>query len=1088
MNPWSYGIGILTCLILLVACQQEERVTGSKSIKRNYDFDYTGPLFRSVDPSKSQIEFSNSINEDNTTNYFAYNYFYNGGGVSVGDVNNDGLPDLYFAGNQVPDRLYLNRGDLTFEDVSSSSGIQSNKDWSTGVSMHDFNQDGWLDIYVCKAGPYKEPLRRQNVLYLNQGDGRFKEAGEEFGLADRGYGTQAYYIDYDMDNDVDVYIVNHRHDFKNNSKIDSRIINDKSPYTSDQLYRNDGGHFTNVTGQAGLENKAWGLSASIVDFNGDGWPDIYVANDFLEPDFCYINQGDGTFRDEVQKHFKHISFYSMGSDVGDINNDGLDDLFVLDMVSEDHVRSKKNMASMSNDNFWSMVKAGYHHQYMSNMLHVNKGHGRFSEVASMAGIGKTDWSWAPLFADLDHDGYQDLFITNGIKRDVTDNDYRIKAKQVVQTRGSINATQAFELMTSQLIPNYAFKNMGDMGFRKAMDEWGLNTPSHSNGAMFADLDQDGDLDLLINEMDRKAAVYENMSRDNRSILVNLIGPKKNRSGVGAKVTIETDQDVISRTVQPSRGFMSGHVGPLHVGLGDRKVKRIHIHWSNGRVTSHLPSTEDWWEIRYDQSSINASYKSEEATRLKIDQLSTRHQENKYDDFIREILLPHRQSQLGPALAVGDVNGDGLDDVFYGSSNGHSSELLIQSQPAVFSKTALSAHASSKEDVDALFVDIDGDNDQDLIIAAGGNEHAVGHPFYQDELWINDGTGSFTKSKRYQPLSISSRCLAATDFDRDGKMELFIGGGSIPRSYPQAEPSMIYEFDEGEVEPVSNEWLASLGIVTAADWGDIDGDGDEDLVVAGEWSSVRWIENREGELQPPQPLTTTNGWYYVVACIDLDDDGKDEVLAGNIGWNNKFHPTEERPLHLYLADFDDNGQKDIVLSKDKGDYQLPVRGRECSSSQMPFILDKFPTYESFALAKLQEIYGDKLDEAQHWEAHDFSHQLIQLNEQNAVEIIALPAKVQVSPINSFVSLGDSRVLFTGNMYQAEVETIRYDAGIGGILSWSEEELSVSDGTDIGMYWDCDARKTAIVNTGDDKTIILTRCNDDMPIIYNTNHLR
>ncbi len=1076
---------------MCAVCACNDNANEKNSSMKNSKNTSAQTLFESIPPSTSKVHFTNRIAESPTENYFSYNYFYNGAGVALGDINNDGYIDVYFAGNQVGNKLYQNNGNFNFTDISKASKTDVSDRWCTGASMIDINADGWLDIYVCAAGGSQDPTKRKNLLFVNQRDGTFIESAEAYGLADPGYSTQAYFWDYDKDNDVDIYVVNHRVDFKNNSKINSEIARDIHPATSDQLYENRNGKFINVTEKAGIQNKAWGLSASIADFDENGWPDIYVTNDFLEPDLLYLNQKDGTFIEASKRHFKHISFYGMGSDVGDINNDGHMDLFVLDMVSEDHVRSKRNMASMSNTNFWNMVKVGYHYQYMANTLQLNNGQGSFSEIASLAGISKTDWSWAPLIVDFDMDGYQDIFVTNGIKRDVTDNDFKIRAQKVVDNGEKLTAVRALEMMTSAKISNYAFKNKGDLTFSKSQKRWGLDQPLNSNGAMYADLDNDNDFDLVINNIDAFASIYSNSTNNKRVVRFELKGPPSNPDGIGATINVNLKGGgKLSRTKYPNRGFMSSFSGDILLPLGNHEISEIEIIWSDGKKQTIYDDVKSEYVLSYEKAVRSTKKKSmtslfqEAGKGYQIDFI---HQENQYDDFIKEILLPHRQSRMGPALAIGDINVDGHADVFFGNGFGQSRSCFIQESDMLL-KHQFSPSGKDKEDVDAIFFDVDGDGDQDLYVACGGNEYLPGHSAYQDELLINNGKGSFYKSSHLPTIRSSSRCVSVGDYDGDNDLDLFVGGGSMPQHYPRSERSYLLKNENGKLTDATPEHLQNPGIVSDVAWSDIDADGDMDLLISGEWMPVMIAYNENGVLGIPKPISKGAGWYFHVSAHDINKDGRKDIIAGNIGKNNKFQPSYDRPLHIYLNDFDKNGSHDIVLSKDKGDYELPIRGRECSSEQMPFIQDEFPTYQAFAEANLTEIYGDELSDAFHLEAHDFAHHVFFQQDDGEFSQQELPNDVQRSPLMAVQSVeinGTTYYAYAGNFYPAEVETIRYDAGIGGLLVCDNGTLMSVDNS--GVLLEDDTRKLVTLNLINGGTALIAASNNGKPKTIVVNHL-
>ncbi|MFT5763594.1 MAG: hypothetical protein ACI8VT_002191 [Saprospiraceae bacterium] len=1087
----TYLFFVFTFLILgFFSCNNET--------KRNPEVELNGPLFTPLPVTKTKINFRNIISETPEFNFLYYGYMYNGGGVAAGDINNDGLTDLYFTSNQGSNKLYLNKGSFKFEDITDKAKVSDPGGWTTGVSMIDINSDGLLDIYVCKSGSIGNPGQRKNRLYINNGNLQFTESASQYGLDDSAFSTQAYFLDIERDGDLDMYLVNHRPDFNNNSKINSAIQRDISMESSDQLYRNDGGKFTNITKEAGMLNKTWGLSAAIADFNNDGYPDIYVCNDFLEPDHLYINQKDGSFKNDILKHMKHISFYSMGSDVADFNNDGNLDLVVLDMVSEDHVRSKRNMASMSNSQFRTMVNVGYHHQYMANMLQLNNGNGTYSEIGQLAKVAKTDWSWAPLLADFDNDGWKDLFVTNGIKRDVTDNDYKIELGKRNAEGESMSLDEIFSLMPSSKQKNYAFRNNGNLGFVKSTEEWGLDQALHSNGAAYADLDNDGDLDLVINNVDDFAAVYQNNSNKNY-LQLKLTGPVENPSGVGATVSVNAPGLSQVQQVYFNRGFQSSVDQRLHFGLSDIDEVAVIVEWPDGK-TSALTAVKanQFLTIPYSKAKEIEIKKGDQEvllTNINPSQLGIdyKHQENDYDDFINEILLPQKQSTLGPKLAVADVNGDGLEDFFIGGARNSPSSLFIQNAQGFNpSNQSLFSRDADYEDTGALFFDADGDGDQDLYVASGGNEVPENDQSLQHRLYKNDGAGNFSKDASALPLiRRSGMAVKTADIDSDGDLDLFVGGRLIPGNYPFPSDSYILQNEGGrfidktaEIAPALNK----IGLVTDAIFADYDNDNDEDLIIVGEWMPISIFENNSGhfDLKENPGFGKSNGWWYSIEKGDFDKDGDLDFIVGNLGLNNKFGSSAEKPFHVYCADFDDSGNYDIVLGKEgKMKQLLPVRGKECSSQQMPFINDKYPTYKQFAQAGLEDIYGEKLNTALHYEVYTFASSYMQNNGDGTFTLSNLPQEAQFGPtlgieITDINKDGNPDVVAVGNIYDAEVETIRYDASRGYVL--------LGDGSgnfkailDSGFYNDWNAKDLEQIKIGNDNVFIIANNNGPLSFL-------
>ncbi len=1050
-------------------------------------------LFTKISSEKSGVVFENKVQEDLYFNFLNYSYIYNGGGIAVGDINNDGLDDLYFTSNQQSNKLYINKGDFQFEDITEKAGVQDIGGWSTGVSMIDINQDGWLDIYVCKSGSLQNPELRKNKLFINQKNNSFREAAADYGLDDPGFSTQAYFFDCDLDGDLDMYLVNHRSDFNNNVFINPTIQNQLVPEMSDQLFRNESGRYINITHQSGVANKAWGLSASIGDFNNDRLPDIYVANDFLEPDFLYINQGDGTFKDEIRTYFNHIAINSMGSDYADINNDLFPDLVVLDMLAEDHKRSKENMATMSTENFHKMVAAGYHHQYMANMLQLNNGNNTFSEIGQLAGIAKTDWSWAPLLADFDNDGWNDLFVSNGIEHDLSNQDFRTQMRNKIRKREKVTLEEAIGMMPSTKLKNYLFINNRQLGFSKTKKNSGLEEEVNSNGAAYADLDNDGDLDLILNNQSAKAGIYKNNSRNNY-LKLRLKGPEKNMEGIGATVQLFTDSTSQTKQQFVSRGYQSSVSHTLIFGVGNSlKVDSLKITWATGesQILKNV-SPNQTLELAFQDAykpSVTRKTKSVfeiiEPGSLGIDY---RHTASKFNDYSRQLLLPQKQSTTDAAIAVADVNLDGLDDLFIGNSLKAPAALYIQLPDGTFKKSNLSLLQNDAvyKDQSALFFDADGDKDPDLYVASGGYELPENDGLMQDRLYINDGRGNFKRSDAVSGILTSSKALAAADFDSDGDLDLFVGGGVVPGKYPQAYPSYLLENRQGVFQKslaVSPSDFQNNGLIKDAVFSDYDQDGDPDLIVVGEWTSVLFFENKNGSFVQRHfsGLDKVKGWFQTIKEVDLNLDGKTDYLIGNWGWNNKFHPTREKPLHIFADYFDNNTSFDIALSKTTDTGLLPVRGKECSSQQTPYLNYKIKTYTQFADASMAEIYGEeKLKNALHLTATDFSS-LALINSGNGnFTIQSLPVQAQFSPTLDFLITdldqdNSPEIIGVGNVYDAEVETIRYDASKGYVLEW-DKERGIQPVKNTGVFNNANAKAIRQIRIKGALYLIILNHND------------
>lgn len=1112
------------------------------------------PLLRSVPAEESGIAFSNPITETGDLNYFTYQYMYNGGGVAVGDLNKDGLQDVYFTGNQVHDRLYLNKGGLKFEDITRTALPLDTLGWRTGVSMADVNNDGLLDIYVCRSGPSFDHALTTNLLYINQGSDKngvptFTEEAERYGIADTTHSTQAVFFDMDADGDLDLYVMNHPHLHERGmSNVDAMSAIQKRTAPTSRLFRNDVlpssaemknapgtasgakvvgiGKFTDITYEAGMQTFAYSLGVSVSDLDRDGKPDLYVANDYDIPDLMYMNQGNGRFLEQVQARTGHMSNFGMGTDAADYNNDGWADIVVLDMTAEDHVRNKTNMASMSPAKFWNNVRGGMGFQYMLNTLHLNNGplppgctppgapfggySGiTFSEVGQMAGMARTDWSWAPLLCDLDNDGWKDLVVTNGFKRDMRNNDFVRKFETYLDTARQKHTADLLELVPSNKLRNYLYRNEGDLTFENVSEQWGFTEPINSNGAAYADLDNDGDLDVLISNMDAPASLYENTATQQhpeRHWLRVKLNSLPGRSAFGAKVMVKTELGEQHQELYPVRGYQSCVEPMLHFGLGEAKeVSLLEVTWPDG-TGSTIPNPKSDAVLKVDQKGAmvkTGTTKAETHVVAAVDPASIgldfRHQDTPYDDFKLEVLLPHQMSKLGPMLGSGDANGDGLDDLFIGGGHGQGGMLYLQRRDGNFLKAAAqpwSVHAAM-EDMGSLFFDADGDGDNDLLVLSGSNEHDVLGEFFLQRLYTNDGKGAFTYAlDALPPMATSAQRACAGDIDRDGDLDLFIGGRQTPAHWPFTPRSYLLRNDGGrftDITEMSGKTLMGPGMVTDCEFADIDGDKDLDLVLVGEWMPVTVLRNTQGVFfNATQELgfADSNGWWSSLAVADIDGDGDKDLVTGNLGWNSKFKADKEHPLHVYWADFDNNGRSDIVLSKEKDGKKLPVRGRECSSQQCPMILEKFPTYDAFAHSDLEGIYtAEKLSSALHLTA-TLMHSGVWTNDGASFTFKPFPNIAQVAPINGIIVVdvdGDGKhdLITVGNNWGAEVETARYDAGIGCVLL-NEGDAGFKPITSqaSGFHANGNVKDLALLKTSGAPLLVIAN-NSDVPGVFRLN---
>lgn len=1061
--------------------------------------------FELMDPTRSGINFTNSIKETLHFNFINYSYIFNGGGVATGDINNDGLIDIYFTANQTENRLYLNKGNFQFEDITKSSGTADKIGWSNGVTMIDINNDGWLDIYVCKSGSLKDNQLRANKLFINQRNNTFKEEARKWGVDYQGFSTQSYFLDHDNDGDLDLFLVNHRADFEKNDEVIP--INDVAinKYSSNHLFRRDKDRFIRITEEAGLESMTWGLSAAIGDFNNDGWEDIYVCNDFLQPDFLYINNQKGGFTNEYLDRFDHLSQHSMGSDFADINNDGYNDLIVLEMSPEDHVRSKKNMPSMSSKDFNMLVKTGYHNQYMINTLQMNESNGYFSDIAQMAGVAKTDWSWAPLLADFDEDGYNDLFVTNGVMKDLANSDYREKIMDRIASRVKMSLEEAQAMVPSNRLKNYIYQNKGDLTFKDRSHDWGINLLTFSNGAAYADLDNDGDLDLVVNNVMDTANVYRNNSTNN-SISIELTGPESNTSGIGSKVEVVANGQSQVKTQYLSRGYISSVSKRLHFGIGTAKnIELVKVTWPDGRVSMvKNPDLTAVLSVPYVNSIQNEEDILEE-NKIPLESinpsdlgLSFEHKEDSFNDFDKQLLLPHKLSQQGPSIGKADVNGDGWDDVYICGAAGQSGQLYVQGDDGFEPVRGPWESNESLEETGVLFFDYDGDGDQDLYVVSGSYEFDEGDKRLIDELYKNDGNGRFSATSNVIPdLPLNGKIVRSTDFDGDGDLDLFLGGRLISGQYPLSPRSYLLENKNGkftDVTATKGSDILNCGMVTGAEFSDFDQDGDDDLVVVGEWSAIQIFENNDGAFSKANipDLDNSHGLWFSIKALDIDQDGDEDYLVGNLGKNTKFKVGDGKEFHIYSDDFDQSGNYDIILTNKYKGNLVPVRGLECSSEQIPVIKTAFKSFQSFASATLADIYGEQnLNGAHHIQA-DLLHSILLINKGNGqFERISLPNEAQTSTIMGFEVLdidgdGFKEILAVGNLYESEIETVRYDASKGIVIQYKEGELINRSSGQTGFFVKGNARDVEVIRTKSGEQVLVVRNNDE-PLVFKLNNL-
>lgn len=1024
------------------------------------------PLFQKLSAEQTGINFVNRITEDENYNHILVDVVFNGAGVAVIDVNNDGLQDLFFAGNMESDRLYLNKGGMQFEDITDRAGIR-NDSWSTAIAVADVNGDGWLDLYVGKY-ILSEPAKRQNVLYINNGDLTFTNKAAEYGVNDAGHCTAVNFFDYDKDGDMDLYVGNQPFVSRHvKAQLGANVPANEKPKYSDRLYRNDGnGRFTDVTYEAGITNYNYTLSVTVSDLNNDGWPDIFVASDYEEPDYYFQNNGNGTFTNIIHNAMRHISNFSMGVDIADFNNDGWMDIYTADMAPADNYRSKANMSGMNPAKFWGLALNGYHYQYMFNTLQLNNGNGFFSEIGHMADVAQTDWSWATLFADFDNDADKDLFVSNGQPKDTRNKDYINRRKvfmdslaNEMRARGeqpSINSLMLIEMAPFEKLTNYMFVNNNDLTFTDKAMEWGLPEKTWTEGGSYADLDNDGDLDLIISNMNDPAFVYENRAtqiNDHHFFKLKLIGDHgTNRLSYGAKAWIYYGDELQVQEVTGNRGYMSASDPVLHFGLGStQKIDRLVVTWLDGRSMELKDvSVDQTMELKQADATFASLVTLERKTPLFQDMTKTAgieyaHLENNYDDYKDEVLIPHRMSRLGPCGAVADVDGDGLEDVFLGEAAGTAAILFLQQPDQTFRISPSQPWAVDKacEDVGATFFDADGDGDQDLYVVSGGNEFREGDAALQDRLYLNDGAGNFTKSNALPQMRASTGVAKVGDLDDDGDLDLFVGGRQVPNQYGYPAQSFVLRNDGGKFSDITAEVAPDLqkpGMVSDALWMDWDGDKDQDLIVVGEWMPIGFYQNDGGKLRnvtDQKGFDKTNGWWNRIAAADMDGDGDDDLVVGNLGTNIKFKASEEFPFTVHVKDFDENGTNDVYLGYYQNGTLFPVRGRQCSSDQMPYIKKKFKNYDAFAKASLTEVLGEKKEGAIYHEVQLFESVYLDNQGDGSFKLQKLPNAAQIGPmygiqLKDWNSDGKMDILAAGNYHEREVETTRSDAGVGTLL--------------------------------------------------------
>lgn len=1087
---------LILFFILVIACKEEPKEDLIEKKPTEY-------LLTQVSSSQTNIHFVNTVKETFEENYLNYEFLYNGSGVALGDLNNDGLIDIYFGGNSSDDKLYINEGDFKFKDISTNLGVDNLKGWTTGVNFVDINADGLLDIYVCRSGPSKNPDDKTNKLFINQGDLIFIESAKFYNINKNTQSIQSAFFDYDLDGDLDMYLLNHPTigfkpaEFK---KHVSDVINGK--LQTDFFFENIDGKFIDKTKEAGLVNFGYRHGIAVGDVNNDYYPDLYISSDFEEPDLFYLNTTNKSFKNVTDTHLKHISFNSMGNEIVDINNDGLLDIFVVDMAPSNHFRSKVYMKSMNTAKFNALSESGFHFQYMQNTLHINNGNNTYSEIAQLSGIGKTDWSWAPLFFDMDLDGKKDLFVSNGIKENFLYRDImsEVEKKQKLLNR-QLRLEELLEIVPTDISPNNAYQNIGNFKFKDVSSSWVMNNTVNTNGAAYGDLDNDGDLDLVLNNMDAEAGIYKNITNLDKAnfIKIKLNGNPKNTFAIGAKVVVTTNSETQIQELHNARGYLSSVSHELLFGTGNNdEISNIKVIWNSKRVTElNNIKTNQTLVLNYDNSteledsSLNKKDLFQEVAPNKLN-IEYIHRENKFNDYSKQTLLPQKQSTQGPCMSVSDVNGDKLEDFFVGGGPGQSGKLYIQNTNGTFRNIQNSDFIRDKnyEDVESLFFDSDNDGDLDLYVSSSGYELTEDNNLLQDRLYTNDGKGNFKRSNNLPPMLSSTKAVKSFDYDSDGDLDLIIGGRVIPGKYPLAPQSYILENNQGVFTNVTQDIAPDferIGMITDIEITDYNNDNKLEFMIVGQWMPITLFsfENEKFVKTIIPEFDKTEGWYYALSSEDFDNDGDMDYVLGNLGLNNKFHPSLDKPLHIFSNNFDKNKSYDIALSKEYKGELVPVRGKECSSEQTPYLNEKIGTYKEFASLNIEGIYGaETIENSNHLTAYNFKSVYLENQGDGHFKLHYLPNEAQMSPTLDFEIAdvnndGFKDIIGVGNLYDAEVETVRYDASQGYVLLGNgNHEFEPLIGS--GFICNKDMRSINILNIGGKDHFFITSNNNTLSV--------